>query len=218
MAWPNSASHCSETDKDDFVVREQLLAHVTHDEPPMTLTSAGLIAQGARRRTLRVAGMTGAALTAVALVGVLLYAPPSGSAPPVAALSAEAECLARVPIVPGATPDVTADPLVHMSPPADLPTPTVFDSDLKTRVTCYLVDAIPAMIPGVQFTPVNYRGDPPFAAIGDDGALRTYARTPIGGVGVMLVPIDYSSSSSRRRRSSPSSADPVSLARSVLCV
>ncbi|NUT35705.1 MAG: hypothetical protein HOV79_21835 [Hamadaea sp.] len=173
---------------DDFVVREQLLAHVTQDEPPMTLTSTGLLAHGARRRRIRIGGLTGTALTAIALIGVLLYAPPSGSAPPAAALSAEAECLARVPLVPGATPDITADPLVHMSPPVDLPTPTVVDTDLKTRVTCHLVDTVPAMLPGVRFMPVTWRGDVPFEAIGEDGGLRLSARTPTGGFGVKIMP------------------------------
>jgi len=46
---------------DEFLVREKLRAYVTDGEPPMTLTSAGLLAKGARQGALRLGAEPGSA-------------------------------------------------------------------------------------------------------------------------------------------------------------
>jgi len=174
---------------DDFLVREKLRAYVTDGEPPMTLTSAGLLAKGARQGALRLgAGLgAGTTVTALALVAALIYLPANQSQP---ALSGEAACLGRVPIVPGATSDVTADPLATGSA---APLPPV-SSEQLAQVSCSLVDKVTAMLPGRRFLPSNWRGAPPFQTLEYEGGLRVSARTATGSFGVLIVPLTTASS------------------------
>ena len=71
---------------------DDLYAYVTADEPPMTLTAAGLLTRGRRRHRLRMLGtFGGGGALAVAMVMFLVQLP---ATPPAPALSTEAACLA----------------------------------------------------------------------------------------------------------------------------
>ncbi|MEV0267576.1 hypothetical protein AB0H43_02260 [Hamadaea sp. NPDC050747] len=160
---------------DDLLVREKLRTYVVENEPPLTLTSAGLLAQGARRRLFRLSAFSAVALVALSFAGFLL---PSNE--PRTVLSGEAPCLARVPLVSDVTPDITADPLAASSPL--LPT----DPALAERVSCYLVDAVPALLPGVRYLPSTWRAAAPFQTVGLSDQLLSSARTPTGSLNVTI--------------------------------
>jgi len=94
-----------------------------------------------------------------------------------------------MPIVPGATSDVPADPLAIGSA-APLP-PVSFEQ--LAQVSCSLVDKVTAMLPGGRFPPSNWRGEPPFQTVESDGGLRAAARTADGSFGVLIVPVTTAS-------------------------
>jgi hypothetical protein len=130
---------------ENFVIREKLLDYVTTDEPPMSLTSAGLIAKGSRRHRLRVlGGATGVALAVTAAFAFVPGTGGGGSSPPPSwpALSAQ-DCLDRVPIAPVAPTEAA----FTVSPS---PRPS---SEQLTQITCLMVDKVLAMAPTVTFLP-----------------------------------------------------------------
>jgi hypothetical protein len=162
---------------DDFLVRQKLRSYVEEHEPPMTLTSADLLAKGARRRLLRLGTGTSFVVAAILTLG-FVYLPPNQAQP--AAVSAEAACLARVPIVPGASPDITTDALASESPVSPA------DSATAARISCYLVDTLLTMLPDQQFLPTTWRGTAPFQTVVGEQGVTASARTAGGSFGVII--------------------------------
>lgn len=160
---------------DDLLVREKLRTYVVENEPPLTLTSADLLAQGARRRLFRFSAFAAVALVAAVIVG---FALPSNE--PRTVLSGEASCLARVPLVPGATPDITADPLAASSPLSPV------DSATATRVSCSLIDAVSTLLPSARYLPSTWRASAPFQTVSSSDHLLSSARTPNGSLTVTI--------------------------------
>ncbi|MEV6970271.1 hypothetical protein AB0M47_34705 [Hamadaea sp. NPDC051192] len=161
---------------DDLLVREKLRTYVVEDEPPMTLTSVDLLKQGSRRRTFRFGAFSAVALVAAT---VAWFSLPSNE--PQTVLSGEAPCLARVPLVTGATPDITVDPLAASSPLSAV------DSATATRVSCYLVDAVAALTPDARYLPTTWRAAAPFQTVSASDHLLASARTPGGSFSVMIT-------------------------------
>jgi hypothetical protein len=144
----------------DSLVRDALLTYAA-DEPPMTISSTSVLDAGRRsRRRRRLAALSGAAGGVAAVGGVLaLLIPALGPAP------------ARPPITVGgpvwtqldpsalcAAATVPAAPVPGLPPTAtnaktgySMPVPSEPPAHAAARISCELMRAVPALLPGASF-------------------------------------------------------------------
>jgi hypothetical protein len=145
----------------DAFVREALLAYAA-DEPPMTLTSEGVLAAGRRSRRLRrvlavagsVAGLASLAGLFLFVPGPVLPAPPAG--PSWSGLDTEALCTAAD---RPATPVTGLPTSVRNESGYNRPVPTEPTDHAAARLSCYLMREIPRLLPGAIFQSIP--GAPP---------------------------------------------------------
>jgi hypothetical protein len=177
---------------------DQLLAHVTTDEPAMTLTAERLLRlgrRGHRRRLLGAIGGGGGAL-AVAL-GVFLAQLPGTPAPQVD--TPQAVCLREVPIDATAPGDVTTDPANDSLHPSQssanarartkVAEPVAPTEAQLTTMSCAAVHTTLGFLPGRTFFPHGYRGQAAFQAIWFADGQMTLAQGRAVGGGTVSVAV-----------------------------
>jgi hypothetical protein len=172
----------------ETTVGEALRVYVSVDEPPLGLTSEGMLAAGRRsRRNRRLAGAAVAVLAVALLGGAVVVSVGASASPQYAAV---AEC----PYPAGPRPP---EPVAADQPLA----PGVLEW-AKTRLTCHLVEALPRLLPQAQYAQVpgapagplvgySHGGEPPFGNRVDAVALIRDAK----GTGDLLVTVAVTDSS-----------------------
>lgn len=123
-------------------LHEALQAFVRDDEPPMGLTSAGILQAGRRsRRNHRAAALAGAAAAAAVLTLAGMAALPSllPASRPASTFGALAPC----PAVPGSRPAGQIDPARPFTP--------AMAAWATASVTCALADEVPGLLPDARF-------------------------------------------------------------------
>jgi hypothetical protein len=125
----------------ETTVREALRAYVSVDEPPLGLTSDGVLAAGRRsRRNRRLAGVAVAGLaTALLAAGAVVVLDGARTGP-------HYEAVAACPYPPGPRPPGQVI--------ADQPLPPMVLEWAKTRLTCHLAQALPSLLPQAQYAQV----------------------------------------------------------------
>jgi hypothetical protein len=146
----------------DTVVRDALLRNAA-DEPPMTFTSDDMIRTGRRSRRLRHAGsVIGSALTVALVAGTAIALVSAGSRPlakPVTlkpgtplwtTLDTSSFCAAAA----VAQVDAVGSRQTVVNPKNGYPIaiPTEPSEHAASRLSCYLMSAVPAHLPGAAFT------------------------------------------------------------------
>jgi hypothetical protein len=174
---------------DDAFIRQALRAHVA-DRPALGLTSRGLIVAGRRSRRLRIVGFTVAgplAFASMIAIGALVVPrvyPGFGGESPVAA-----------------APDASTCASLRAAPPT---TDVRTTQEAADRLTCYLLDSVPQLLPaGTMFD--NNAARPGTAALvavsegKDEGdqVTATATVTDTAGEGVLVVSVSRSRNFSR---------------------
>ncbi|HLL69262.1 MAG TPA: hypothetical protein VK453_26640 [Micromonosporaceae bacterium] len=156
---------------DDILIRDALRAHVTQGEPPLTLSSAGLIHTGRKARRRRSLSAAGAALSllVVAAGGGALLAHRPAAVEQAGHEVASLQC-----------PDVLAAGTPLRDPAA-----------AAARVTCYLEEATTELMPKATFRPAEARvGTKPLVARVQGNEISAYATVvDTEGIGSLSVAV-----------------------------
>jgi hypothetical protein len=156
---------------DDTLIRDALRAHVTEGEPPLSLSSAGLLQAGRKARRRRALTTAAAALSVVlAAAGGALLLPGRAPVEQAGHQPASLEC-----------PDVLAARTPLRDPAA-----------AAARVTCYLDEAAARLMPGATFRAAKARaGTEPLVARTQGNEISAYATVVdangTGSVGVTVM-------------------------------
>ncbi|MEV0902432.1 hypothetical protein [Actinoplanes sp. NPDC049802] len=148
-------------------MHQALKTYATDGEPPLALTAAGVLTAGRRsRRNRRLAGVAGAGL-AIVLAGLAGFVVHDNATPgrrtPVA--GPEFGAAGPCPFPPGARPPGTIA--------ADEPLSPELADWAATKVTCYLNEELPRLLPSARFAPMpgvpagaliafSHGGEPPW--------------------------------------------------------
>ena len=144
----------------DTLVRDALLSHAAN-ESPMTFTSSDMIRAGRRSRTLHRGAWAGSVLAVTLVAGAGLALAPTGSSPPApgpfalppgtplwTTLDSAAFCAeAAAPAEPAIEPTSVVNPKNGFS----ITIPTEPANHAAARFSCYLMQAVPQLMPGAAF-------------------------------------------------------------------
>jgi hypothetical protein len=179
----------------DTDMTQALRAHVA-DGPPMRITSDGVIAAGRRSRHRRwLASAGGAAgLAAVVVVTAMAFTARTGPSGHTVGGPPPLTTCASLQPSPVPAPTQSAVPArATMDPGAESAAP---------RVSCYLLSAVPALMPGFTFTPnPARRGTSALVAVpggmggGDLEVTATSLATDASGTGLLIVSVSRATES-----------------------
>ncbi len=173
----------------DTLVRDALLSHAAN-EPPMTFTSSDMIRAGRRSRALHRGAWAGSVLAVTLLAGAGLALAPTGSSPPIptpvalppgtplwTTLDSAAFCAAAAaPAEPAIEPASVVNPKNGFS----ITIPTEPADHAAARFSCYLMQAVPQLMPGAAFArdPNSPAQTVPLQAFASRVLTRTARSTP----------------------------------------